>query len=89
MWLRNLISGFHVVESISRPLTIYCDNTIAVHFSQNNRNSARFKYFDIKYLFVREKVRVFQTRIEHVTTNHMIADPLAKGAWLLEFSKIM
>nr|KYP60425.1 Retrovirus-related Pol polyprotein from transposon TNT 1-94 [Cajanus cajan] len=39
VWLKNLISNFHIVESISRPLVIYCDNTTAMHFSQNNRSS--------------------------------------------------
>ena len=59
MWLQKLIFGFHIVESISKPLVIYCDNTAAVHFSQNNRSATRSKHFDIKYMFVREKVRAF------------------------------
>ena len=49
IWLRNLISGFPIVESISRPLTIYCDNIATIVFSQNNNSSARTKHFDVKY----------------------------------------
>ena len=79
MWLKKLIFGFHIVESISKPLVIYCDSTVAVHFSQNNRSVTRSKHFDIKYLFVREKVREFQTRIEYTATGHMLAYPLTKG----------
>ena len=79
MWLKKLIFGFHIVESISKPLVIYCDNTVVVHFSQNNRSATRSKHFDIKYLFFREKVREFQTRIEYTTTGHMLEDPLTKG----------
>ena len=79
MWLKNLISGFRIVESISRPLVIYCDNTAAVHFSRNNKSSSHSKHFDIKYLFVREKIHEFQTRIEYVATESMLADPLTKG----------
>nr|KYP55110.1 Retrovirus-related Pol polyprotein from transposon TNT 1-94 [Cajanus cajan] len=52
MCLKNLISDFHIVESISRPLVIYCDNIVIVHFSQNNISSTRSKHFDIKFLFV-------------------------------------
>jgi len=78
VWLKNLISGFQIVESISRPLVIYCDNTAAVHLSQNNRSSTRSKHFDIKFLFVREKVLDYQTRIEHTATENMLADPLTK-----------
>ena len=80
MWLKKIFFfGFHIVESISKPLVIYCDNTTAVHFSQNNRSATRSKHFDIKYMFVKEKVREFQTRIEYTATEHMLADPLTKG----------
>ena len=78
MWLKKLIFGFHIVESISKPLVIYCDNTVVVRFSQNNRSATRSKHFDIKYLFFREKVREFQTRIEYTATEHMLADPITK-----------
>ena len=33
-WLRNVMSGFKIVESISSTLTICCDNTIIMNFSQ-------------------------------------------------------
>ncbi|RDY02667.1 hypothetical protein CR513_13846, partial [Mucuna pruriens] len=33
VWLRNFIFGFYLVESISKPLTIYCNNFIVVCFS--------------------------------------------------------
>ena len=79
MWLKKLFFGFHIVESISKPLVIYYDNTTAVYFSQNNRSATRSKHFDIKYLFVKEKVREFQTRIEYTAIGHMLADPLTKG----------
>jgi len=68
MWLKNLISSFQIVESISRPLVIYCGNTTVVHFSQNNRSSTHSKHLDIKFWFVREKVLDYQTRIEHTAT---------------------
>ena len=39
MLLRNLITGLKVVNSISRPLKIYCDNSAAVSFSNSNSSS--------------------------------------------------
>ena len=65
---KEIVFGFLIVESIAKPLVIYCDNTAAVHFSQNNRSATRSKHFDIKYLFVREKVWECQTRIEYTAT---------------------
>nr|KYP68561.1 Retrovirus-related Pol polyprotein from transposon TNT 1-94 [Cajanus cajan] len=87
VWLKNLISGFHIVESISRPLVIYCENIAAMHFSQNNRSSTRSKHFDIKFLFVREKVLDFHTRIEHIAKENMLADPLTKDLAIGVFQK--
>ncbi|XP_057990617.1 secreted RxLR effector protein 161-like [Hevea brasiliensis] len=87
IWLKKLISSMLVVESISRSLTIYCDNAHAVYFSQNHRNSSRTKHFDVKFLFVREKICESQTRIEHITTDRMIADPLTKALPISIFQK--
>src|SRR5438270_10991178 len=39
LWLRNFISGLGVVDSIARPLRIYCDNTAVVCFSKNGKFS--------------------------------------------------
>lgn len=64
-------------SSISRPLTIYCDNFDVVYFSQINKDSKDSKHFDAKYMFVREKVQEFQIRIEK-STRLMVEDPLTK-----------
>jgi len=36
-WLLNFILGLGVVNGISRPLKIYCDNSAAVFFSKNDK----------------------------------------------------
>ncbi|XP_070015738.1 secreted RxLR effector protein 161-like [Nicotiana sylvestris] len=40
LWLKNFISGLTVVDSISRPLRIFCDNSAAVFFSNNNKSGS-------------------------------------------------
>lgn len=82
MWLKNLISRFKVVESTSRPHVIYYDNYVVVHLSQNTKSSTRSKHFDIKYLFVKEKILEFQTRIKHLATENILEDPLTKGLYV-------
>ena len=32
LWLQNFISGLGIVDSVSKPLRIYCDNSAAVFF---------------------------------------------------------
>ena len=35
VWLQNFIHDLGVVESIERPIMMYCENTVAVSFSNN------------------------------------------------------
>ena len=76
--LTNFIAKLGLVESISKPLIIYCDNSTLVCFSQNNRSSKRSKHFDTKYMFVRKTIQEFETHFEHIPTKLMVANPLTK-----------
>ena len=67
------------MDSISKPLKIYCDNSAAVFLAKNNKSSSRSKHIDIKYLAIKERVKENKVVIEHVSTELMIADPLTKG----------
>ena len=55
LWLRNFISGLRIVDSITRPLKIYCDNSAAVFFSKNDKYSKGAKHMEIKYFAVKEE----------------------------------
>jgi hypothetical protein len=79
VWLKSFISGLRVVDSISKPLKMYCDNSAAVFMAKNNKSGSRSKHIDIKYLAVRERVKENKVVIEHVSTELMIVDPLTKG----------
>ena len=79
LWLRNFISGLGVVDSISKPLRIYCDNAVAVFFSKNDRYSNGAKHMELKYFAVKEEVQKQRVSIEHISTLLMVADPLTKG----------
>jgi hypothetical protein len=57
MWLKNFIPDLRVVHSISKPLTLYCDNKAVIFFLHNNKSSGAAKHIDLKYLVVRERVQ--------------------------------
>ncbi|KAD2393037.1 hypothetical protein E3N88_40014 [Mikania micrantha] len=79
MLLRNLIAGLKVINSISRPLKIYCDNSATVSFSNSNSLTGAGLYLDTKFLFVRERVEENNLCIEYINTKEMLADPMTKG----------
>ena len=79
VWLKSFIAELRVVDSISRPLRIYCDNSVVVFMAKNNKSGSRSKRIDIKYLTIRECVKDKKVVIEHVSIELMITDHLTKG----------
>ena len=85
IWLRNFISAMGVVDSISRPLKLYCDNSSTVSFSKNTRSTSRSKHIDIRYYFVIDLVAEVLIAIEYTLTTSMLAHPLTKGFHICVF----
>ena len=87
IWLKNFISGLLVVDSISRPIKIFCDNNVDVFFSKNNKSSKGSKHIELKYLIVRDLVKNEDIMVEHIDTTNMLADPLTKGLRPITFQR--
>ena len=73
MLLKNPVSGLKIVNSISKPLKLYCDNSAAVIFSNSNSSTGIELYLDTKYLFIRIEENILC--IEYISTNDMLMDP--------------
>ncbi|GJZ97000.1 retrovirus-related pol polyprotein from transposon TNT 1-94 [Tanacetum coccineum] len=79
LWLRNFISGLGVVDTISKPLKMYCNNTATIFFSKNDKYSKGAKHMNIKFFIVKEEIQKQIVYLEHISTDLMIVDPLTKG----------
>ncbi|KAL0404371.1 UNVERIFIED_CONTAM: Secreted RxLR effector protein [Sesamum radiatum] len=51
-WLKSFISGLRIMDSNSKPLRIYSDNS-AVFMAKNNKSGSRSKHIGIKYLAIK------------------------------------
>lgn len=78
-WLRNFISEFGLLSFISKPITLHCDNEAAIFFSKHDRISKGSKHMDLKYLSLKQDVRLKKFVIEHIGTDLMVADIFTKG----------
>ena len=87
VWLRNLILELQVVDSISRPIVIYCDNNAVMFYFKNNKISLGSKHMEIKYLTVKDLVKKWDIVIEHIRTESILADPLTKGLKPIAFKE--
>lgn len=79
LWLKDFISRLRIVDSASRPMTIYCDNAAAVFFSKNNKRTSASRNIDVKYFSVRESVRDNEVEVVKIGTREQLADPLTKA----------
>jgi len=68
-----------VIDSIPRPLKIYCDNSTVVFITKNNKSGSQSKHIDIKYLAMREHIKENEIIIENISAELMLAYPLTKG----------
>ena len=77
--MKSFIYRLRIVDSISRPLKVFFDNSVAIFLDKNNKSGSRSKHIDITYLVIRECVEDKTMVIVHVIIELMIANPLTKG----------
>ena len=44
VWLKSFISELKIMDSISKPLRLYCDNPAVVFLAKNNKSGSRSKH---------------------------------------------
>jgi hypothetical protein len=67
-----------VVDSIERPLKLYCNNE-PVLYAHNNKKIKAAKHINIMFYVVKEKKQDQTISLEHISTKKMITDPLMNG----------
>ena len=85
IWLKNFIFGLRTMDSISKPLRIYYDNSTSVFITKNNKSGSQSKHINIKYLGIKKYVKENKVIIEHISTKLIITNLLTKGMPLFKF----
>ena len=76
IWLRRLLKDLKYIQD--RPTMIYQDNQGTIALARNPTFHSRTKHIDIKYHFVRDKIKSSELVIEYKATQEMVADALTK-----------
>jgi hypothetical protein len=50
MWLKKFVPSLRVVDSIERPLKLYCNNEPAVLYAHNNKKIMAAKHINISFM---------------------------------------
>ncbi|RVW65224.1 Retrovirus-related Pol polyprotein from transposon TNT 1-94 [Vitis vinifera] len=87
MLVYRRMDNLEVVDSIFRPIVIYCDNNAVVFYSESNKISTGSKHMEIKYLIVKDLGKKEDIVIEPIRTESMLVDPLTKGLKPITFKE--
>jgi hypothetical protein len=50
MWLKKFVPSLRVVDSIERPLKLYCNNEPAILYAHNNKKIMAAKHINISFM---------------------------------------
>jgi len=77
IWLRAVVG--EIINAISEPTPIFCDNNGAKALAKDDTFHARTKHIDIQYHFIRERVQSREITVIHVSTDEEAADIFTKA----------
>ncbi|KAA0051499.1 gag/pol protein [Cucumis melo var. makuwa] len=72
VWLRKFLTDLEVVPNISKPITLYYDNSGAVANSREPRSHKRGKHIEHKYHLIREIVHRGDVIVTQIASTHNV-----------------
>nr|GEZ49866.1 putative retrotransposon protein [Tanacetum cinerariifolium] len=84
VWVRKFIFRLGVVPTIEEPISMYCDNTVAIAIANESGITKGARHFRAKVHYLREVIEYDDIKLEKVHTDDNLADPFTKA---LAFSK--
>ena len=79
LWWRQLLGQFYYRPGELEPTVIYADSQGSIALSKNEESGDRTKHIDIKWHWIREKVKDKLINFNYVPTSEMAADILTKA----------
>nr|GEZ36615.1 hypothetical protein [Tanacetum cinerariifolium] len=79
VWIRKFTSGLGIVPTIKEPISMYCDNIIAICIAKDDEVTKGARHFRAKVHYLRETIKLGDVKIEKVDTNDNLADPFTKA----------
>nr|GEV53944.1 hypothetical protein [Tanacetum cinerariifolium] len=79
VWVRKFISGLSVVLTIEEPISMYCDNTVAIAIANESGITKGARHFRAKVHYLREVIEFGDIKLEKVHTDDNLADPFTKA----------
>ncbi len=89
LWLRKLEKEIERrKDDEEKVIRIYEDNQSAIKTANDEIHNERSKHIDIRYHFIRERIKRKEIEVKYMKTDDMIADILTKGLDRMKIEKL-
>nr|GEU38507.1 hypothetical protein [Tanacetum cinerariifolium] len=79
VWIRKFILGLGMVPTINEPIRMFCDNSAALHFTNEPGVQRGTRHYHRRYHYVRVSIALGKIRFLTVHTDDNLADPFTKA----------
>ena len=88
LWLRKRMNDLD--EPLGRdPLVLWCDNQGAIALVDHPTNHGSTKHIDVRYHFLRDRMKLGQIVVEYVRTSENVADAFTKALGATNFGGLL
>ena len=85
IWIRKLALELGIIDN--QPTTLYCDNESAIRIASNEKSIHRTRHMSVQAAYPKEQIEKGEIRIEHVRSEHQLADMLTKATTIPNFKR--
>ena len=76
--LRSFPQHLEIVKTTLEPVTIFCDNTVALTVAKDPKYHGKTKHTKKRYHYIKDAITENDVVLKHIFTSNMVADPLTK-----------
>nr|GEW69141.1 retrotransposon protein, putative, Ty1-copia subclass [Tanacetum cinerariifolium] len=73
VWIRKFIFGLGIVPTIEEPISMHCDNTIAIAIAKDDGVTKGTRHFREKVHYLRETIKLGDVKIEKIDTVQIVS----------------
>ncbi len=88
LWIRKLEKEIEGKKDEEKAIRIFEDNQSAIKTATDEIHNERSKHIDIRYHFIRERIRRKEIEVKYLKTDDMLADILTKALAQTKITKL-
>ena len=78
VWLRRFLKHLKIIQNATTPVHIWVDSQAALAYAKDPKYHGKTKHIELKYHYVQQIIEKMKVKLQHISTDKMVVDPLTK-----------